>query len=427
MAYSFFRSFAVDHTKVPGNLSNFPVLFSSICDTLNGAINNSVTSITTTYGKQIQNGDYIQIDSEKMLVSSGGGTTSLTVARAQLGSSAASHLTLAPVTNLFLATAANGGGLTSASGYDVIFTSDSAGTTPIPYERVVWNATQGMVEAWVLISPSSSSDTTVYIFWGNAAVTTDQSNPTAVWDSDFLLVAHFPDGSTLSVADSTTLNTGTNNGATVTSGKIDGAAAFNGLTQYVDYGNAVSGFTGDITLEAWINPSTTALGGIVGNIDGTNGYWIAQQVGGAFSQFIPFIEVANAGSGSFYVPSNFVTPPIIVGTWAQVIGRILSGAMSVWTNGVSAPAQANVGNGSIGSTTANLNVGQRPAALHSNYPGSLDEVRVSRIARSDNWIMTGFNTSDVPNSFYFLGVTGTPSAGGVVPQIMHHRRMQYAS
>jgi hypothetical protein len=56
------------------------------------AINNAQTSITVNT-TAVQTGDYILIDSERMLVTGGGGTTSLTVQRAQLGTTAAAHTT----------------------------------------------------------------------------------------------------------------------------------------------------------------------------------------------------------------------------------------------------------------------------------------------------------------------------------------------
>jgi hypothetical protein len=58
---------------------------------LNGAINNSVTAIAVDSGAQIANGSVIQIDGERMTVTAGGGTTSLTVTRASWGTAAASH------------------------------------------------------------------------------------------------------------------------------------------------------------------------------------------------------------------------------------------------------------------------------------------------------------------------------------------------
>ena len=65
-------------------------------DALSGAINTLVTTIPVTSGATIATasvgtGKYIQIDSEIMLVTAGGGTTSLTATRGALGTTAAVH------------------------------------------------------------------------------------------------------------------------------------------------------------------------------------------------------------------------------------------------------------------------------------------------------------------------------------------------
>ena len=39
----------------------------------------------------------------------------------------------------------------------------------------------------------------------------------------------------------------------------------------------------------------------------------------------------------------------------------------------------------------------------SPFIGELDEVRISRIARSDGWIETEYNNQSVPGSFYSVG------------------------
>jgi hypothetical protein len=69
--------------------------------TLNGAINSSVTTIVVTSALGFPNpGPFrILIDNEQIQVTAGYGTTSWTVARGVDGTAAASHLTLAPVTN----------------------------------------------------------------------------------------------------------------------------------------------------------------------------------------------------------------------------------------------------------------------------------------------------------------------------------------
>ncbi len=68
--------------------------------TLTSGINSSVTSIPVASGTNLVNGDYIGIDSEILKISSGGGTTTLTATRGQLGTTAASHSNGATVTRL---------------------------------------------------------------------------------------------------------------------------------------------------------------------------------------------------------------------------------------------------------------------------------------------------------------------------------------
>lgn len=51
----------------------------------------------------------------------------------------------------YLATTGNGGNVTNANGYDVLFTSDTAGTTPLAFERESSNASTGAVNFWVKV------------------------------------------------------------------------------------------------------------------------------------------------------------------------------------------------------------------------------------------------------------------------------------
>jgi hypothetical protein len=77
-----------------------------------GGINSSATSVTITSATGFANNEYIQIDSEKMLVSAISGGNTLTIARAQLGTAAAPHANGANVNQIhdrvFVSVAANG-------------------------------------------------------------------------------------------------------------------------------------------------------------------------------------------------------------------------------------------------------------------------------------------------------------------------------
>jgi hypothetical protein len=108
-----------------------------VATTLSAAITTTTaTAASVTSGTGIVNNDYIQIGSEIMKVTAGGGTGTLTVTRGQLGTTAATHLTGTATQDiqdwLFASVAGSGntGGCTGACifNYNVI----GAGTTGTP-------------------------------------------------------------------------------------------------------------------------------------------------------------------------------------------------------------------------------------------------------------------------------------------------------
>lgn len=66
-------------------------------DTLSGSMTSGTTTASVTNGAQIPNGSLIQIGNEVILVTSGGGTATLTVTRAQLGTTAVVHASASTV------------------------------------------------------------------------------------------------------------------------------------------------------------------------------------------------------------------------------------------------------------------------------------------------------------------------------------------
>src|SRR5262249_30730258 len=63
----------------------------------------------------------------------------------------------------YLATTSNGGNVTNPNGYDIIFTSDDAGTTMLPFEQESYSASTGTINYWVRIPTlSHTADTVIY-------------------------------------------------------------------------------------------------------------------------------------------------------------------------------------------------------------------------------------------------------------------------
>jgi hypothetical protein len=70
-------------------------------------------------------------------------------------------------------------------------------------------------------------------------------------------------------------------------------------------------------------------------------------------------------------------------------------------------------NGTADTTSLNINVGRDPINGR-NWNGSLDEARVSTVARSADWITTEYNNQSAPGTFETLGteVPLTTAANG---------------
>src|SRR5579859_3760294 len=316
----------------------------------------------------------------------------------------------------YLATIPNGGDVTSSNGYDITFTSDAAGTTTLAFEREAYSAADGTVTFWIKIPTlSHTSDTSIYMFYGNGAVSTDSSNKTAVWDSNFAGVWHLPNGTTLSAADSTSnANNGTISNATATASVIDGGAAFSGSSQYINAGNGSSvQITGSaITVDTWLktsesNPSLYERI-IAKEIAGNNDPWITYclcRIAG--TNHVGFgVSHATAGSN---VGANSAYS-LTMGTWTHVVGTYDGSSIKIYFNGVLDTTVSETGN--IGSTSQPLVFGGDTAANTEYFDGALDEVRISNTARSADWIVTEYNNESSPSTFSTIGAADTTGSGG---------------
>lgn len=195
----------------------------------------------------------------------GGGTSgsaTITIDHTQVG---ASDLTDFPVllkgTFSNLADVAHGGQLNDVKNFSIY--TDSGYTTLADFERVTHDLTTGYIEYWFRVGTlSHTADTLLYPKW-DPANTTDNANPTGVWSNSFEAVFHYGDGTTLSVADSTSharngtlAHTSGFSDPTAGTGKVGGGITFSGASgtqgttvQFRYDGTALNNFT----VMFWIN------------------------------------------------------------------------------------------------------------------------------------------------------------------------------
>ncbi len=332
---------------------------------------------------------------------------SITIDHTKCGSANSTNFpVLVAGTYSYLATVANGGNVTSASGYDIIFTSDSAGTILLNFERASFNATTGAVEFWVKVpTVSNTADTVIYLFYGNSAVTTDQSAPVATWSNGFLLVMHMEGGPTDSLGAYSAANTGT------PPTYVNGGLAGSKIGKYAqNSGGGGNGITitdtgtlspTPLTVSAWVEMDT--FGPVLQTINSTYNPTTGQSM-----------MVRNTAATASYIQGSAGTRSVDPST-----GVAFTAAYHVWSY-LAHTYSASAGTGTLtaflNGVANGSNVGPDPAfAVAGNmtllfdpqfgrdFTGGLDEFRVANVERSADWLLTEYNNQNSPSTFYTVG------------------------
>lgn len=296
--------------------------------------------------------------------------------------------------------------VTSASGYDIVFTANSAGTVALDWEIESYNATTGELLAWVRIPTLSASvDTVIYAFYGNSAVTTDQSNKAGVWSATHSLVEHFGDGTTLSAADSSgNTAAGTITGATATAGQVGGAASFPGGTSNIKTG--LTSVATQRSYRVWANRTATGQSTYARLFEKLNDAILFY----SSSSRLKFQQYFSGGVGAFEVavPAS--------GQYHIAVTCDASSAANtplMYVNGILAAFTASsLTSGAMAATANQLMLGNM-TALNRDLVGSLDEFLVSDAILSAAWIKTEYNAQSSPTTFAALGTETSTGSGSV--------------
>lgn len=353
---------------------------------------------------------------------------SLTLAEAQSGTADSTNwpLTIAldgvvQAADADLKTVANGGFVQDANGYDIRPYSDSALTSALTYELVYYQATTGKLEMHVLIPTlSSSTDTVIYLAFGDAALNTDGSS-TSTWNSAYKAVWHWPDGTTLASLDSTAGNNdGTIANATAVAGAIDGAADFNGTTAQIEMANETNfdfERTDTFTISTWIkgtaDPTTTQSIYAKQADNGGSDQGIIIAVGGTVAGDPYRIRLNSSGTSGIEVRfprSNDTNWHHIAVTYS---GSSAASGVLMYLDSVAQTPTVSVDN--LTTTILNntvVSVGYRKYTASLYFVGSLDEMRVSNVVRAQSWITAEYNAEKASSTFITWGARTSTTATG---------------
>ena len=299
-----------------------------------------------------------------------------------------------------LATTANGGRVTNANGYDIIFTSDANGANKLNFERELYSPSTGQVVYWVQApNLSHTTDTVIYVFYGNSLVTTDQSNRSLTWDRNYRATYHLGESKS-PYQDSTSNSNATGSFIpTAVNGKVGKAQQFSAASgQYLSAPNTViSG--NSLMLEGWLNVSSPT----------GNPVLIDNREQGTLRGGVLYLDTAASNHAAFYI-NNVANIEGAVnladGAWHHLVGTYDGTTMKLYVDG--SLVKTGSGGSFAGFMGGTIYLGR--AAGSSVYTnGSVDEVRVSNLARTADWIATEYNNQNTPALFYSAAWGQTPA------------------
>ncbi len=284
-----------------------------------------------------------------------------------------------------------------SDGYDILF-AQADGVTLLSHEIEEYDSSTEDLNMWVKI-PVLDDDgpTDIYMYYGNPGASSDPSTA-GTWNSGFVGVWHLkedPFGAAPQMQDSTSTNNGTANnmesGDQIT-GQVDGGLVFDGVDEDVNMGDVLDVGTNDFTFSAWINTAAATSGRLVSKDAGSVGYKV-WMIGGNGQIWLQFNDGVNGGFSNGTIVVND-------GNWHHVVGVFDRDAIGeIYIDGV-----YDTGSDDISTAAGSLSNGADFAigSWHGTgnfFDGSIDEVRISNIVRSPDWIETSFNNQDNPSSF----------------------------
>ena len=309
----------------------------------------------------------------------------------------------------YLKTVANGGDVQNANGYDIVFSTDTAGVSRLAFEIESYNATTGAINFWVKVPTlSSSADTTFYMVYDCAAISTSQENVPGTWSNGFVTVQHLNGNSNDSTGNG--IN-GTDTAITYGAEWIADGAAFNGTSSQIDLGtNALTDTGSARTASVWVNGvawSNTYTTLEEKAFSGVGDVTILVKSSGKLAVYLDTItgpptsgdqHINYDGSGINTLSTSlwYLLSYTYDGSGNTTIVGYVNGALDGTATGTGPSSLAG-----LGSAGAHELLGA--SSVPSRYlDGALDEFHLSSVVRSADWLLTEYNNQVAPGFFYTI-------------------------
>jgi hypothetical protein len=290
-----------------------------------------------------------------------------------------------------------------ADGDDFVFVSTD-GLEQFNHEIESYITTTGEIISWVNVtSLSSIEDTSLYIYYGNPSCS-NQENIVGTWDSNFVGVWHCNnkiynvDGN---IKDSTIYN---NNGTSenmefedLVEGKISKALNFGGENEKVlvyDSQSSSLDLTDYLTLECWWKASdlSDVYNTLMGKTASMGAWQYEYRIRDTY-------DLKNRYSFLTFGGEHNDNKSLSIDKWYYATVTYGLCGINLYNNG-----EISIIHNYTEIKSVYGDFGFGAAGEYGNYfKGIIDEVRVSKSARSEDWVKTNYNTMKNPEAFLSVG------------------------
>ena len=277
----------------------------------------------------------------------------------------------------------------------------------LPSEVDTWN-TNGVSLVWVKV-PSLTASTKITGYYGWASAPSVPAS--AVWSNGFVGVWHLNETALPMKESSRTSSAFTSSSGDgigfaaegVVGGSVDFGAAGNKRSLTANDSDALDGFA-QFTIEMWTY--TTAANQPTGSDKNTGLLSKRASTSSQVSYYLVDYSGSNGGTTKFNISQSGTSGTQIsdkvmrendVWTHQAYMFDGTNGKVAGWKDGESVHDANTTVATSIFAGTANLYLGNFSNTDSRNFPGKIDEMRISNVARSTDWIKATHDTIVDPN------------------------------
>ena len=295
--------------------------------------------------------------------------------------------------------------ISNPEGKDISFALSTSPTSPLNFQIENYEAETGKLTCWVKIpllsaSGTSSTTTSFYLYYGSTLLHNPLSTTALnVWSDDFSRIWHFKnDGAPAVSADASsgisgqaaTGSAGVAEGNFVDS-KIGKGISLNGSSEY--FSSALENST-TVHFSAWIKPNVVAQEQVIVANDSVNGEFR--------NGYVFKITAAGKLSMEFYSSKTTTKATSLISLepnqWQHIVGAVSETQFLLYLNGIKITSMTLGRLGAGGSVS--IGKSKQNAAYFS---GMMDELRIQKTAKAQEWIKTEYVNQENPTAFYSIG------------------------